>query len=87
MVIIVGLMTVDAAVNEMLGLEETKMMYVTQKADAIYELKFMDRYVTVNLIYVRQDYEQLMQWGKGRWHNVLIKARKLTEDVRTVMKQ
>ncbi len=86
-IIVVGLMTVDAAINEMLGLEETKIMHITQKADAVYEVKLMNHYVTVNLIYAKQDYNRFVHQGKQLWGNFVVRAKKVSEEVRAAMKE
>ncbi len=57
-VILFGLTTVDSAVHTMLGVDdEIKLLDLTKKRNAVYELTVMNTVREVNLIYLKKDLE------------------------------
>ncbi|MCG8501578.1 MAG: hypothetical protein MJB12_14420 [Firmicutes bacterium] len=65
-IVTVGLLTVNSAVNTMLGAEdELKLVSLIQKADSIYRLSIMNYTSEINLSYIKEDLNNAVAKGKA----------------------
>ncbi|WP_094547729.1 hypothetical protein [Petroclostridium xylanilyticum] len=70
-ILVVGLVTVDHAVNSMLGVEdELKIVSLVKTADSIYILNFMNYPMEVNLSYLKKDFKSLSIWVDNSYKRV-----------------
>ncbi|WHH60432.1 hypothetical protein [Petroclostridium sp. X23] len=62
-VLVVGLITVDYAVNSMLGVnDEIKIATLVKTGDSIYEVNFMNCQEDINLSYLKKDWNRVTAW-------------------------
>lgn len=84
-VLVIGLVTVDHAVNSMLTIEdEVKIVSIVKKADLVYELNFMNYPSEVNLSYIKKDIDNLFAWFDRSYERIEEYVSKLGDYTRTV---